>query len=282
MYYKSFFKKYWWLLLVLLALPTVGLIVFCCKLKPGSEPGAWASMISGIFTYVGSTLLAVIVFYHTFVIDKKHELSETMKFTISPFADWSGIHFIPFSSSKINSSYTYFSAIYEGPSTLDTFDDFSFIEIRIQNLNKDYPLTVKIAGIYYIDTAGKVQECSNFVCKSKSDIHLPLDFKDKHEMYIGLPENILAVDFDKKQACFNLFLVLEFNDTLGKQLFAVEDYVLSSTFGTNRQRYSPKKYHKLIKKQGHPIVLTKTNRIHIKENLDFIRKQKEKTKGAEE
>ena len=67
-YFYIFSKKHWWLYFILSLIPLISLLLLCfCFPKDNtlSDFGAWATIISGLLAYIGSSLISVLLFYNT-------------------------------------------------------------------------------------------------------------------------------------------------------------------------------------------------------------------------
>ena len=266
---KTFFQKYWVIILVLTVLPVGGLFTFCHFLSPGNDAGAWSSMIAGLFTYIGSTVLAIIVFYHTYIVEQKHENNESMRFSVYTRSKLDGDCLVPYSSEDIDNNYKYSGVLFFKKIAPQNIDDYVYVKTRIYNYNKEYPLTVKIQGIHYIDASGQINSCEFYAIKSTEEINLPIDFKEKRDMLIGLPIKIIDKDLYKKQKYFIAFISYEFTDGLGKKEYVIEEVRLGKNAGAGQKRLSQKKYEKLIRKNGHAIVLDPKHLDHINKNKEI-------------
>ena len=278
---NTFFQKYWVILLVLTVLPIVGLFIFCNFLSPGNDASAWSSMIAGLFTYIGSTVLAIIVFYHTYIVERKHEENEAMRFSIYTHSKLENDCLVPYSLGEIDNNYKYSGVHFFKRIAPQNIDDYVYVKTRIYNYNKEYPITVKIQGIHYIDGLGQVNSCDFYEIKSVEEINLPIDFKEKRDMFIGFPIKIIDKDLYQGQKYFIAFISYEFTDGLGKKEYVIEEVRLGKNYGVGKRRLTPKKYEKLIRKNGHPIVLEPEHLEHIKKNKEIIQGQKNSNKEEE-
>ena len=255
-YSNTFFKKFWWVIpsLFLLLIISLGiyLYVFWERL---CDPSAWASLISGIFTYIGASFLGIVVFYHSYEIERKHEHNEALRFTVdsSTSFDEDG-KCIPYSDSIIGDDFKHVFEQSEGRKMGEILSGCSYVHVAITNLNKDYPLMVKIIGVYWANESREVAKCDKYVVKSNENVDLPLDFKDRLSVYIGIQGDILKLDYYKTQKQAKVFICFEMRDGLGK----VGYFVIEATWGNGSYalidwRYTEKEYKKLVKKNGHPI-----------------------------
>lgn len=252
---KTFFQKYWPFLLALTALPVGGVFAFCHFLSPGNDASAWSSMIAGLFTYIGSTVLAIIVFYHSYKIEEKHERNEALRFIVeSDTAYDSDGKCIPFSNATIGDNYTQVFQHFDGKVGKQTLEDYSYVQILITNLNKDYPLKIKIMDVYRVNESREIVRCDNYGVKANEDVDLPLDFKDKLKMYIGIQNDFLKLDYYKANEKAQVFICFEMSDGLGKVTYFIKETSwVNGSYALNHWQYTEREYERLIKKKGHPI-----------------------------
>ena len=193
-----------------------------------------------------------------------------MRFSIYTHAKLENDCLVPYSLGEIDNNYKYSGVHFLKKITPQNIDDYVYVKARIYNYNKEYPLTVKIQGIHYVDTSGQINACEFYAIKSTEEINLPVDYKEKRDMFIGFPIKIIDKDLYKKPKYFVAFISYEFTDGLGQKEYVIEEVRLGKNDGAGQQRLSQKKYEKIIRKNGHPVVLDSKNIEHIKENKEVL------------
>ena len=161
-YVKAFLKKFWWvpLSLTLLLLISLGIYLYVFQTKL-FDASAWASLVSGIFTYIGSSFLGVVVFYHSWLQTQiTNKLEEVDLIIQSGLLQIDG-QWCPFSEKDLQSvvgdyySHRYGSG-YSGA--------YSYLKFEIINNNIYAPINVQFVEVFFLNEKGNIEQCHNLVC----------------------------------------------------------------------------------------------------------------------
>lgn len=267
--FREFSKRFWWLYLSLAAILVGSVALFCIIFrKELSDVSAWASMIAGIATYIGSSFLGVVVFYNSWIQVQIQEKSNEVRLSIEQYTDFNDNYFVPFAEESIDRATGTYSYRVATKST-EEFQcvKFNYLQLEITNLTNTVPIDIKIEGLYFVNSQNCVEKAKTYSVVSDFRFdQSPLDYKQKVTAFVGLPSNILAMDYYNQHKYFNCFVVLKVSTFDGRIQYEIVDYVLGKTFDQSKKTLSSKIYAQRCDKNGMPIVLTKYNK-------QFFRKQ---------
>lgn len=260
--FREFFKRFWWLVLVLGLLLAVSLFVFCIifwsKLY---DISAWASMIAGIFSYIGSSFLGIVVFYHSWIQVQIQEKKDEIGLNVEPLANYETDFFIPFKETSINTSqycYSFATSMRSGKELQGV--EFHYLQLSITNLTCALPVRLEIEGLYFVNSYNCVEKIAP--CSVKSDFSFSsfMEFKQTATIYIGGSSEKLTIDYFKKHKYLNVFVVLRISTPTNQVKYLLVDYCLGKTLSIDKKIITESQYKKHCKKYGSPVVLTKYNK----------------------
>ena len=81
--FKSFFKRNWWLLSILVFILILSLVFFgLIIINDFNNVGAWASMIAGVLTYLGATVFSMFLYYKSWQTQRIEENRRKLKLDV--------------------------------------------------------------------------------------------------------------------------------------------------------------------------------------------------------
>lgn len=257
--FVNFAKKYWWLLLGLVLLLVIPVAVFCIIFwNDLNDISAWASMIAGIATYLGSAFLGVLVFYNSWIqTEQANRLDDINVIFRSDFFMRDG-KVTPFKKEEIDKEVEYcFPRTFNGNFTIK---DFTYVKFNIINNNFYTPVLVSIEGVYFLNQDQKIEKCAQTEICSNSLETMIIDYKTKVTSYYGVPETILQSDYYKTYNWANCIFVFKVVNAKGQTKYYVEDYWFAENVLGWPRVLTEKQYSDNMKKFGVPIEVTHFNR----------------------
>ena len=249
---KEFLKNNLIIVLFLAVLLVVSLAVFIVVFWGELyNVGAWGSLVAGVFTYIGSSFLGLVVFYNTQSQQRQKEIDNQINVQInisSGFEKQSG-YFVPYLINQIDrTKYTYNMLQYIDLS----HNNMSFLYFEVINRNPYIPVYVEPVSIY-VFTGKKFIDagcCSYF---SNMDDSFAIDYKQKKCCYIGKKKELLKYDYykeDEKQLCYLSFKIASIK---GQIQYAACEFFMGVTLGTSNPRFfTEEEFEKRVKKLGTP------------------------------
>ena len=261
----EFAKNYWWLLAILVLLPIIGVLVYCIVFqKEICNAGAWASLIAGVSTYLGTVTLSIFTFYFSWQQQKIQAAMQEAKFSLNLYATHNNDYFVPYSEDELapNENLSHKSERFEH-STAQGQDikEWNFLGFAIKNINHLVNFKVEFEGVFFVNKEHKLQEIKNRV-KIWASEHddSPVDYKQTYTCFIGCDAKLLSRKYMERQKYSNWFIVFSVTDDNSIVKHVICDYVLGQTFGVSKSIISDEEYHKRIKAHGTPVSLTWYNK----------------------
>ena len=152
--FREFSKKFWWLYLSLVTILLISVSIFCIVFrKELCDISAWASMIAGIATYIGSSFLGVVVFYNSWIQVQIQEKSNEVRLFIEQYADFNDNYFVPFEEESIDKAIGIYSYKVATKSAKELQGvEFNYLQLVITNLTNTMPIDIKIEGLYFVNS----------------------------------------------------------------------------------------------------------------------------------
>jgi len=255
----GFARKDRWLMLALACLLIIPVGIFCRIFKKDlNDVSAWASMIAGIATYLGSTLLGVFVFYNSWVqteISKK--LDDIDVIFHADFYMRDG-NVSPFRKDEIDESIEdCYPRTFNG--RFET-EDFTYVKFEIINNNFYTPVKVSIEGIYYLNAEQNIEQCNETEICSNYHENVIIDHKTNVVSYYGVPKSILQEDYYKTYNWTNCIFLFKTVNTKGAVKYYIEDFWFAKNVWGNPRVLTETQYNDNIKKFGIPIDITHFNK----------------------
>lgn len=196
--YKLFFKEYKWvhytlICLLLLSILIVVLIFSKCfrDFSALGEFGGWASMISGILTYIGSSFLGLIVFFNTWQRQKIEDEANKLTVDVACKCYASENNFRPYTKEEIELLGNEYKTWGGRSGAINKKDNScGYLGIRIMNLNDGNPMYMSIESVYYLSEENLLKEVVSYNFKATKEFGMPLDYKETNWCYIGVDGDI--------------------------------------------------------------------------------------------
>ena len=260
--FRKFSKVFWWLYVILVMILLLSVTIFCVVFRNVLyDVSAWASMIAGIATYIGSAFLGIVVFYNSWVQVKIQEKNDEMVFDLMPGATFENGFFLPFLEEEIEKKkYIHsFKACSKTTAELNNLE-FHYLLLTITNLTSAMPSHIKVEGLYFVNPQNCVEKVKQYSVISDFSFDSMLDYKQTATVYIGAPSKMFARDYYTRHKYFNCFVVFKASNPKGQVQYHIMDYVLGETLGISKKVLSEKQYLHRCEKYGVPVVLTQYNK----------------------
>ena len=262
--FLTFTQRHRLLLGILLLLPIISIVVFCFVFHSKLyNESVWASLVTGIFTYLGSTFLGVFVYYHSWMLAKQQEKNEELNIDVRIGADFNDNYFVPYLEDAIGTDFTYKMQAYEKHSS-DKIWNANYLYFKLTNNNPYVSFNISVSSVYFINERNKLCKIERYKLKATRDPAVYVDYKEGVECYVGCSNELLRCDYYQRQKYNNWFIVLKIQTSKHKTKYLILDYVLGQTLGVHKAYLNEEIYNKRIKENGCPIRLTKYNKQFFK------------------
>ena len=245
---NSFLKKHWILILLLSLIPIVSMVIFCaifwCKLN---DVSAWASIIAGLFTYIGTVILSLFVYYHTWRQVGQQKNLEKLNIVVEQRLSTNG--FKPFTRNEIDKSKYSFEYYRVKDSRTKFKKDFYYFELLINNINNNPNsyFSFEIENVYYIDKGENVKSFDYFSVISDTNYNEPVDYKQKVDCFVGSDDVSLFKQINEGKP-ITFYISLKITDAKNNISYLELEYYLADFFGCNHYFYSESQYKKRTEK----------------------------------
>lgn len=268
---KEFVKNNWILIVSLVALLLLSLVVYIIVFWGDSlnDAGAWGSLVAGIFTYIGSSFLGIVVFYNTQSQQRQKEIEDQIIIDANCYSyyDATNNYYYLFSEDRIDKEKFVYQIVKVGDLTSGTLLDkdsstYRFFKISITNWNTHIPLYVEPIALHVFNKSEKRTRFESFIVFSDRSIDCPLDYKQTITYYLGVNKELLYSDKSNEQEDLYCFVVVKLTDINNKELFSVLTLFTGKDFQTANPIFmSKKEYDKNEKEYGYPAepILSKLN-----------------------
>lgn len=237
---KEFLKNNLVIVLFLTVLLVVSLAVFIIVFwERLYDAGAWGSLVAGLFTYIGSSFLGLVVFYNTQSEQRQKEIEDQIVVQIEYISDFDmeAKCFVPFLDKDIDKKkFLEHSSRYQNDANEASLDNMRYLYYEVTNRNTHIPVYVEPVSIFVFN--GKkfvdVGYCSYYSDMNDSNA---IDYKQKKCCYIGTNKELLKSDYykeDEFQLCYLAFRMTSIKDQI--QYVACE-FFMGGTLGTSRPRF---------------------------------------------
>lgn len=240
---KEFAKNNWIMLCILVFVfitsLAIFLIVFWNELY---DVGAWGSLVAGIFTYLGSTFLGVVVFYNTQSQQRQKEIEDQIFVDIigdTSYDKKSG-YSIPYTDEEIDKE-VFYLLTRQWHNTPDGCDEnnMSYLYYQVTNRNTHVPVYVEPISILVHD--GKKTQNARFnLYYSNTNDFDAVDYKQTKKCYIGSKKELLMPDYYKKNKNLKYYLIIKLSSRKGEVLYATLEYYMGKTLSMSQPRFFTK------------------------------------------
>ncbi len=250
---KEFVKNNWLLIVALVALLLISLVVYIIVFWGDglNDAGAWGSLVAGIFTYIGSSFLGIVVFYNTQSQQRQKEIEDQINVKVkclssyNPQTNW----FIPYTSEIIDKSiyryyFFHFGSMPVGASLEIQENKLNYLFFSVTNLNNHIPIYIEPLSIHTFDNNKSLQDIGGFSLYSDMPTGNPIDYKQTLNCYLGVNNSIISTEYYKNKRflfCYILIKIKANNQTL----YAILSYTFGKSFGTSEPVYLTEEEYKL-------------------------------------
>ena len=249
MKFIDYFKVHKGLIISLILVFIISVLsVFLIAVKCDSDVfGGWASMISGIMTFFGATVLSLSMMFNTWKSEQIQAEQEKINVNVSTEFDNSNGKLELFENKKIPKEYSHMQAIRNEKYNVSFHEaSFKYLEVMIENDNLIVPIKAKVVDMYEcINTKPsrilKHVDCS--IIKYKKDSENFKSYEQSADFFVGFSgKNFLEKDDDIETKIY--LIAIELFDAKGKQsYFLVEfNFLKIGSFAINYDYISPDKY----------------------------------------
>lgn len=267
---KEYVKSHWLLIVSLIAILIISLTVFAIVFWDRlNDVGAWGSVIAGIFTYLGSSFLGLVVFYNTLSQQREREIEDQIMVEINYYLDpdkrMDTGFFVPSTDDEINKEqFTSHHTKYH--KSLDECDpnQMRYLYYEVTNRNTHVPIYVEPVSIYVL-SGKKLVDAEYYSYYSDTNDNDAIDYKQKKRCYIGTNKKLLKDDYflsDNFQLCY---VAIRISSIKGQVLYASFEYFMGSTLGKARPKFATEEeFKERVAKLHAPVY----SMMYLKQTLD--------------
>lgn len=247
--FTSFFKKYW-LLFVLLIVPVFIAIIAYVVIKSNedikiAESVSPFELISLLITYISSTLLGVVVYYHSWSQGKLEEKKNGISLSVQNVIGFKDGIFCGSSQEEIDDFFEACRYEFLGLNT----ENCNFIEFVFNNMNHHSPLNIEFKDLFYLDEDGNIKKLLTSLITDYDDESDLLEFKKPKTFFVGIDNELFNADYLIENAFVRFFSLFEVSNLDGHRAYCLSEVFIYSHgeyFSGETNLLSIDKYKKLI------------------------------------
>lgn len=253
---KEFIGKNKILIIVLIAVFVVSMLTYIIVFwKRLYDVSAWGSLVSGIFTYFGSSFLGLVVFFNTLSSQRQQEILTQISIEVRPLFDLNenNTFFIPCAEDTIDKNIFQYS-IEQGvrPNEMN-----NYLGLEVINRNPNTPIYIENVTAYSV-IKDHLYYCNYSKLYSDLRFYEPLDYKQKRTIYIGSSEKFIRTDYYKDHPYQICFITFKITSVTGQVMYAIYDFVFGGTLGLSPVKLiSEDEYQRRMDRNNSPIIITK-------------------------
>lgn len=227
--FTSFFKKYW-LLFVFLILPVFIAIIAYIVIKSNedmkiSESVSSFELISLLITYISSTLLGVVVYYHSWSQGKLEDKKNSgIYLRVETMDDPQNEHYLIFDEKKALNETGSVTRNLRGINT----QECNFIKLRFNNLNHHSPIKINLKNAYYINDSKEVQEIKTSFITDLEKCNNMVNYNEPVLFFVGIDKKLFSVDAVQSKGCFRCLFLFEISNLDDKKVYCLYDLDIDS------------------------------------------------------
>ena len=246
--FKYFSKKHWYLYLIFALVLIIPIAILCLIFKDKIiEFSGWASLVSGIFTYLGAVVLGVFVYYKTWENSIRIEFAERPEFHVDAEFDFNEEGgFSAFSEKKVLEMGVHESYTVPKIAGKDKVQ-CNYILFQITNDNPYVPFKAKCERIFYANKKDRrIIPCDYAQIYTDITRYDYVEYKNKMDLYVGLPEDIISEKLVPGKEGTIVFVVFKVVNAKGYISYYVhESTILGSGIAMNYKHITPKEAEKI-------------------------------------
>lgn len=261
--FKVFSQKFKLLYIVLTLILVFGIAIFCLIFWNGLDDiSAWASMIAGIITYIGSSILGIFVFYHSWVQCVRQDELEDISVVVSVKGNETNSLFL-FQEDTVAKQYPLVVSRMKSFETETKYDITQFIKITLANYNYFLPIEIEFTNIYYLNDNNEFVNIRPIKTRSAVDLTAPIDFKEKSEFLIGVPHEVFLEKRFIDHSTYYISASLKIKNPKSNIRYCVVNVLGGKTFRTTIGMFTEKEKHVLEKKYGSIVFLNDSDKSYL-------------------
>ena len=241
--FKNFSKNYWLLYVGLIVILIVAVVLFCYIFRGElHDISAWASMISGIITYIGSSILGIFVFYHSWVQVVRQNESEDICVSFNVAGIPHGECYSTYCEDLICKNYPRTISKFRSKESKSSEEITHYIQVKIANLNHTLPMTAVFEDVFYLSDTNEIVPTNPVKIRSAVDPYKPIDYKDDSTFFVGVPIEVFEQRRFKKYGFISCFVLIKLENPKSHVKYAVIHYLSGKSWRVSSVLYTEAQY----------------------------------------
>lgn len=261
--FKAFSKNFKYLYIVLISILVLGIFIFCLIFwNCLNEVSAWASMIAGIISYMGSSILGIFVFYHSWVQVKRQDELEDISVIVSATGN-DATSLALYQEDIIKTKYPRVVSRMVSTKTQSKYDVTNYIKINLTNCNYFLPIELEISDMHYLNDNNEFINICPIKTRSNVDLTLPICFKEKTEFLIGIPNEVFLENRFLDHSVYVVSISLKFKNPKDNIRYGVIKFIGGKSFRTSIGLFNEKQKKDIEKKYGTLLSLDESDKSYL-------------------
>ena len=228
---KTYFKKHWYILLILIMVPIASVIFFCLVFKNNLyDISAWASISSGLFTYIGTSFLSIFIYYNSWkdnTIGYNKNIPDIEVQCMGEFIEEKNT-FSLFDYKDIKDEMK-IMFIENNAQIVNKIENFKFYQITIKNLSLNK--IKNISPCFYLTIEDEKYHKNYTFFAGLTNHNFPLDYKESTTLYFGVEkQKIEELYKDKYFSVLRFVYFVQYENN--EKDYLISDAILGNTLGT--------------------------------------------------
>ena len=258
--FEEFSKKFWLLYVGLTIILVIAVALFCfIFFDELYDVSAWASMISGIITYIGSSILGIFVFYHSWVQVIRQNESEDICASFNVRGNDQDGGYSTYQEELICKKYPRSFFKHKAGEKESSSEISQYIQVTIANLNHTLPMTIEFKDVFYLSNTNEIVCAKPIKVRCAVDPYKPIDYKDDTSFFVGVPNEVFEQNRFKKNNFVSCFVVVRLENPKSRVKYGILHYLAGKTWMTSTNLYSEKQYNSLKQRSGGIIQLNSSD-----------------------
>lgn len=261
--FKVFSKKFKYFYIVLTLILVIGIFTFCLIFwNCLNDVSTWASMVAGIISYIGSSILGIFVFYQSWVQVKRQDELEDICVVVSATGD-DATSLSLYQENIIKTRYPRVVSRMASLKTQSKYDVTNYIKINLINCNYFLPMELEISDIHYLNDNNEFINIYPIKTRSNVDLALPISFKEKVEFFIGIPNEVFLEKRFLDHSVYVVSVSLKFKNPKDNIRYGVIDFIGGKSFRTSIRLLNEKEKKAIEKKYGTLLFLDESDKSYL-------------------
>ena len=261
--FMAFSKNFKYLYIVLISILVLGIFIFCLIFwNCLNDVSAWASMIAGIISYIGSSILGVFVFYHSWVQVVRQDELEDISVIVSATGN-EATSLALYQEDIVKTQYPLVVSRMASLKTQSKYDVTNFIKINLTNCNYFLPIEIEISDIHYLNDNNEFTNIYPIKTRSNVDLALPISFKEKAEFFIGVPNEVFLENRFLDHGVYVVSVSLKFKNPKSNIRYGVIKVIGGKSFRTSIGLFDEKQKKAIEKKYGTILFLDESDKSYL-------------------